>query len=97
MTNWSVGETLLVLDAVLAPDSLSNLEELMIRHCSEGKTYAQIAQMTGYDDDYIRTVGFRLWRRLSQAMSIRVSKSNFQAILRHYQESPIAVCNQSSA
>ncbi|NJM28109.1 MAG: hypothetical protein HC856_07495 [Pseudanabaena sp. RU_4_16] len=38
MTNWSVGETLLVLDAVLAPDSLSNLEELMIRHCSEGKT-----------------------------------------------------------
>jgi WD40 repeat protein len=87
MPNWSVGEALLVLDAVLAPDSLSNLEELMIRHCSEGKTYAQIAEMTGYDDDYIRTVGFRLWRRLSQAMSIRVSKSNFQAILRHYQES----------
>lgn len=87
MPNWSVGEALLALDAALAPDSLSNLEELMIRHCSEGKTYAEIAEMTGYDDDYIRTVGFRLWRRLSQAMSIRVSKSNFQAILRHYQES----------
>ncbi len=29
MTKWSVGEALLVLDAVLATDSLSNLEPLM--------------------------------------------------------------------
>ncbi|WP_019501660.1 NB-ARC domain-containing protein [Pseudanabaena sp. PCC 6802] len=87
MTDWSFGEALLVLDAVLAPNSLSNLEELMIRYCSEGKTYAEIAQITGYDDDYIRTVGFRLWQRLSKVMSLRVSKSNFQTILRRYQES----------
>jgi hypothetical protein len=56
----SVEAVLSVLDAVLVPDGLSNLQELIVRGCWEGQTYTQIAETTGYDDDYIRDVGFQL-------------------------------------
>jgi hypothetical protein len=83
----SVEEALSALDAVLMSDGLSNLQELIVRGCWEGKTYTQIAEITGYDDDYIRDVGFQLWRKLSQTLNEKVSKSNFKAVLRrHAQE-----------
>jgi hypothetical protein len=40
----SVEEVLSVLDAFLIPDGLSNLQELIVRGCWEGKTYTQIAE-----------------------------------------------------
>jgi WD40 repeat protein len=80
----SVDEVLSVLDAVLTPNGLSNLQELIVRGCWEGKTYTQIAETTGYDDDYIRDVGFQLWRRLSQTLNEKVSKSNFKTVLRRH-------------
>jgi WD40 repeat protein len=80
----SIEEVLSVLDAVLTPNGLSNLQELIVRGCWEGKTYTQIAEITGYDDDYIRDVGFQLWRRLSQTLNEKVSKSNFKTVLRRH-------------
>ncbi len=80
----SVEEVLSAIDAVLTPDGLSNLQELMVRGCWEGQTYAQIAETTGYDDDYIRDVGFQLWRKLSQILNEKVSKSNFKTVLRRH-------------
>jgi WD40 repeat protein len=80
----SVEEVLSVLDDVLTTDGLSNLQELIVRGCWEGQTYTKIAETTGYDDDYIRDVGFQLWRKLSQTLNEKVSKSNFKTVLRRY-------------
>lgn len=84
MTTESIDEALSALGVVLAPHSLSNLQESIIRQCWEGQTYAQIAESTGYDDDYIRDVGFQLWRKLSQLLGKKVSKSNFKVVLLHH-------------
>jgi hypothetical protein len=90
MTAESIEEALSVLDATLAPNALNNLQELIVRHCWDGQTYAQIAETTGYDDDYIRDVGFQLWRKLSQAFGEKVSKSNFKTVLRRHSQNRLA-------
>jgi WD40 repeat protein len=86
----SAEAALAALDNILAPHALSNLQERIVRGCWEGKTYTQIAETTGYDDDYIRDVGFQLWRRLSQTLGEKVSKSNFKTVLRRLAQSSIA-------
>jgi uncharacterized protein YerC len=86
MTLEPVEQALSVFDAILTPDSLTNVQQMVIRGCWQGQTYSQIAETTGYDDDYIRDVGFQLWRRVSQALGEKVSKSNFQVVLRRYQQ-----------
>ncbi len=78
MTLQPVEQALSVFDAILTPHSLTNVQQLVIRGCWQGQTYSQIAEATGYDDDYIRDVGFQLWRRVSQMLGEKVSKSNFQ-------------------
>jgi WD40 repeat protein len=85
----SAEAALAALDAILAPNALSNLQERVVQECWEGKTYTQIAETTGYDDDYIRDVGFQLWRRLSQTLGEKVSKSNFKTILRRLAQSSV--------
>lgn len=87
----SAEAALVTLDAILAPNALNNLQERVVRECWEGKTYTQIAETTGYDDDYIRDVGFQLWRRLSQTLGEKVSKSNFKTVLRRFAQSSIAL------
>jgi WD40 repeat protein len=87
----SVEEVLSVLDTVLTPYGLSNLQELIVRGCWEGQTYTQIAETTGYDDDYIRDVGFQLWRKLSKTLHQKVSKSNFKTVLRRHVQGQHAI------
>ncbi|MBW4560302.1 MAG: hypothetical protein KME32_03935 [Mojavia pulchra JT2-VF2] len=78
-------QAMLVLDTVLQKKHLSNIQELVLRMCWQGYTYAQIAESSGYDDDYIRDVGFRLWQTLSKALGENIAKSNVKTVLRrHY-------------
>lgn len=75
-------QAMLVLDLVLKQKHLSNIQELVLRQSWEGYTYAQIAESSGYDDDYIRDVGYRLWQTLSKALGENVNKSNIKSVLR---------------
>ncbi|BAY11439.1 NB-ARC domain-containing protein [Calothrix sp. NIES-2098] len=75
---------MLVLDRVLQKKHLSNIQELVLRLCWQGYTYAEIAESSGYDDDYIRDVGFRLWQTLSKALGENIAKSNVKTVLRRY-------------
>jgi WD40 repeat protein len=93
----SVEDALQTVDEVLCSKSLTNLQEVVIRYAWEGKTYTQIAEATGYDDDYIRDVGFQLWRTLSQAFGKKVSKNNFKSVLRCYQDTPQPKNNRNPA
>jgi hypothetical protein len=78
----NVEEALIILDTILAPQRLSKVQELVFRQCFLGRTYHEIAENLGYDYDYIRVTGYRLWQTVSEALGERVTKYNFQAVLR---------------
>ncbi|WP_250125218.1 NB-ARC domain-containing protein [Chroococcidiopsis sp. CCMEE 29] len=80
-------EALAMLEEILGKGSLNDLQELIVRQSWEEKTYPEIAASSGYDDGYIKYVGFQLWKALSDALGERVSKNNFRSALRRWQES----------
>ncbi len=75
-------EALKILDAVLQPDPLSDLQELVFRHAWSGQTYQEIAAAVGYDADYTREVGSQMWQTLSKVFGEKVTKNNFRSALR---------------
>ncbi|NER79157.1 MAG: hypothetical protein F6K42_06160 [Leptolyngbya sp. SIO1D8] len=77
-------EALSILDQLLPKNPLNNLQETVFSQVWEGKTYAEIADACGYEHNYIRDVGFRLWQILSEALGQKVSKSNIKALLGRY-------------
>ncbi|NJK60702.1 MAG: hypothetical protein HC918_11305 [Oscillatoriales cyanobacterium SM2_1_8] len=77
----SLDEALALLDGLLEKP-LNHVEELVLRWTWGGRTYAEIAERSGYDSSYIRDVGYRLWRKVSQAVSEKTTKHNIQVVLR---------------
>lgn len=82
MTDLEINQALRIIAQILAPEKLNGVQELVLRECWGGKTYQEIADVSGYDSDYIRVVGSRLWQNLTLALSAKVSKNNFKSILR---------------
>jgi hypothetical protein len=80
----TVEEALVVVDAILAPERLSAVQELVFRNCWAGQSYLDIAQNSGYNADYIRVIGSRLWHSLSDATGEKVTKNNVQVVLRQH-------------
>lgn len=78
----NVEEALIILDTILAPHRLNKVQELVFRQCFLGQTYHEIAESLGYDYDYVRVTGYRLWQTISESLGERVTKYNFQAVLR---------------
>ena len=83
MTEIEISQALKIVDRILEPDRLNTVEELVLKECWLGKTYQEIALDSGYDSDYIRVVGSRLWQNLSNAFQEKVTKNNFRSVLRH--------------
>lgn len=79
-------EALAILDEVLQQEHLSDVQEIVFRHCWEGQTYAAIAENAGYDTGYIKDVGSKLWQFLSGSFGEKVTKNNIQAVVRRYQQ-----------
>jgi hypothetical protein len=78
----TVGEALSTIEMLLQPSYLSSVQELVVRYCWQGLSYEEIAANSGYDADYLRSVGARLWQSLSNAVGDRISKTNFRSVLR---------------
>ena len=64
--------------------NLSDTQELTFRGCWQGKSYQEIADKSGYNYEYIKHTGARLWRSLSQALNQKVTKSNIHRVLKQY-------------
>ncbi|MGQ9865239.1 MAG: hypothetical protein ACUVSQ_02995 [Pseudanabaenaceae cyanobacterium] len=77
----SLDEALVLVDGLL-DKPLNHVQELLFRWTWVGQTYAEIADRSDYDASYIRDVGYRLWRKLSQAIGEKVTKHNIQVVLR---------------
>jgi WD40 repeat protein len=74
-------EALTLLDALLQGPKLKDVQEQVFRYSWQGLTYPEIAKHLGYDDSYIRDVGYELWRQLTQEFGDRVTKKNLQTVM----------------
>jgi pSer/pThr/pTyr-binding forkhead associated (FHA) protein len=81
-TTITIEQALVLIDTMLTPAKLTNIQELVFRQCWEGKSYSEIAERAGYDAEYIKSIGAKLWQILSDAFGERVTKSNFLVIFR---------------
>jgi hypothetical protein len=81
----TVEEALAILYAVLQSDCLNDTHELVFRCAWGGQTDEEIALAFNYDGDYLRHVGFQLWRSLSEALGKKVTKKNFRSVLMQQQ------------
>jgi WD40 repeat protein len=66
---------------LIAPEYLSSLQEEVFKAAWMGKSYAQIAELKGYAEDHIKSIGADIWQLLSQATDTKVTKRNFRAII----------------
>ncbi|NJP11996.1 MAG: hypothetical protein HC866_23085, partial [Leptolyngbyaceae cyanobacterium RU_5_1] len=80
----TIEEALTILDGVLGHETLNDTQELVFRHAWDDWTYERIAAQFGYAPDHIRNVGAHLWGLLSNVLGEKVTKSNFQSVLRRW-------------
>lgn len=78
----TIEEALYIVDNSIKPERLNSIQELILTQCWSGKTYQEIAEDSGYDPDYVRVVGSRLWQLLSESFGEKITKNNFRSILR---------------
>ncbi len=61
--------------------SLTQLEQLIVEGSWQGQRYGQMAQASGYGEEYLKQVGARLWAELSEKMGTPVTKKNLRLML----------------
>jgi hypothetical protein len=77
-----IDEAISIIERILAPERLNSLQELVLRHCWQEKSYQEIAEESGYAFDYIRVVGSQLWQRIASVLGEKVTKNNIRSVLR---------------
>ena len=92
MSNASISfeQILSVVDEVINPTYLNKVQERVLRHTWEGKTYSEIAAEYEYDKEYVKTVGCELWQVLSKSFGSSINKNNFGQFMRRYLATSVA-------
>ncbi|MDR9404651.1 MAG: AAA-like domain-containing protein, partial [Halothece sp. Uz-M2-17] len=80
----TVDDAIALVDQLLQPEGLNDLQASVFRHCWQGKGYQEIADQLDYDPGYVRTVGSRLWQQLSHLLNKKVTKSNLHTVFQQY-------------
>jgi WD40 repeat protein len=81
-----IEKALRILDTYLYPQTLNDLQEIIFRQSWEGITYAEIATSCGYEENYLKDVGSKLWKLVSKTLGQEVTKSNLRSVFRRYAE-----------
>lgn len=77
-------EALAIAEFVMDYDRFNEVQEIVFRQSWEGKSYQQMANVTDYDEAYLKAVGFKLWKKLSKKFGEKVKKENIQAVIKRY-------------
>ena len=80
----TVDEALAIVEAALDYDRLNQVQEIVFRQSWEGLSYRAIAKNTGYESDYLKDAGAKLWKQLSKIFGEKVKKDNLQSVLKRY-------------
>lgn len=75
-----------LLQATNRGQQLNDVQSVVFLATWAGSSYPEIAKTLGYECDYIKQVGSRLWRSLSQAVGEPVCKGNIKTVLCRYQQ-----------
>ena len=78
-------EEALIKTEMLLGQGLTGIQELVFRQAWEGKSYECMADLAGYDCGYLKDVGSKLWRSLSEAIGQKATKSNFRGLIERHQ------------
>ncbi len=75
-------EGLELIEQILPQGQLSKVQEVVFRHSCEGLSYKEIAEQFDYTLGYIKDTGSDLWKTLSDALGEKVTRRNFQVVLK---------------
>ena len=80
---------------------ISDIQELVLCQSWVGLSYQEIAEASGYDAEYIKQIGSKLWRSLSDYLARKVTKKNLRSVFRQYLEEnnllPLDSANQEDS
>lgn len=78
-------EALALVESVLNGERLNDVQELIFKQCWEGRcSYQEIAKLSKYDDEYIKVIAGKLWKKFSDAFDEKVKKNNLQSVFHRY-------------
>ncbi|WP_320073198.1 AAA-like domain-containing protein [Nostoc sp. MG11] len=72
------------IEKILQDKPFGSIHRFVLHQAWLGKTYSEMAQASGYGNDYIKEVGSQLWQDLSATLGKRVTKKNLHIVLRKY-------------
>ncbi|WP_375473003.1 AAA-like domain-containing protein [uncultured Nostoc sp.] len=75
---------------ILQDKPLGSIQWFVLYQSCLGKTYGEIAEASGYGNNYIKEIGSELWQDLSIALGKRVTKKNLHLALNNHLQSEIA-------
>lgn len=78
-------EALKIVESRVLYRQLSPIERLIFRESWEGKGYTEMVEGSGYNSNYFKEVGSKLWHSLSEVLGQKVSKKNLQIVFKDYQ------------
>ncbi|MEH2247108.1 AAA-like domain-containing protein [Nostoc sp.] len=80
-------DILQAVERILQDKPLASIQWFVLSQSWLGKTYGEMAEASGYGDNYIKEVGSQLWQDLSVALGKRVTKKNLHlALKKHLQD-----------
>ncbi|MFN6455082.1 MAG: AAA-like domain-containing protein [Nostoc sp. EfeVER01] len=72
---------------ILQDKPLDSIQWFVLYQSWLGKTYGEMAEVSGYGNNYIKEVGSELWQDLSVALGKRITKKNLHlALNKHFQD-----------
>lgn len=82
-SEMSILEAMTILDELL-PRPLNDIHTFVFQQSWWGKSYAEMADISSYNESYIKSVGSTIWKILSEVMDQTVTKSNIRGTLEGY-------------
>lgn len=89
-------EALTIVEEILETQ-LNKVQRIVFRQAWEGQSYMEIANAFDYDYGYIKDTGSQLWQMLSSLLGQKVTKFNFQIVLKRYANRVSEFASQSAA
>jgi AAA-like domain len=84
-----VEDILQAVERILQDKPLASIQCFVLSQSWLGKTYGEMAEESGYRDNYIKEVGSELWQDLSIALGKKITKKNLHLALKKYLQDKI--------
>lgn len=82
-------DILQAVERILQDKPLASIQWFVFSQSWLGKSYSEMAEASGYRNNYIKEVGSELWQDLSVALGKRVTKKNLHLALNKYLQDKI--------